>query len=82
MAKRAPSEDKGLWQVRVHVRTLDNKITETLLSVHKPLKAGKIEILKLQIGDDGSVQVVGTTEVGASVTLDWKKGSDYEVITG
>ena len=82
MAKRVPSEDKGLWQVRVHIRTLDNKITETLLSVHKPLKAGKIEILKLQIGDDGSVQVIGTTEVGASVTLDWKKGSDYEVITG
>jgi len=32
--------------------------------------------------DDGSLVPVQKTEVGASVTLDWKEGTTQELITG
>jgi hypothetical protein len=40
---------------------------------------GTLEIIKVQLNDDGSVTPVQTTQVGASVTLDWKEGTNHEV---
>ena len=57
----------------------DNTITETILSVPTPLKAGTLEIIRVQVGADGSVIVLDNPEVGASVTLDWKNGTEHEI---
>ena len=74
--------DNSLWQLRVYVPMPDGKITETVLSIPYALQAGKMEIVKIEVQDDGSVIVVGNTDVGVSVKLDWKEGSTQELITG
>ena len=74
--------DNSLWQLRVYVPTAEGKVTETVLSFPYALQAGKMEIVKIEVQDDGSVVVVGNAEVGVSVTLDWKEGNEHELITG
>ena len=74
--------DNSLWQLRVYVPTAEGKVTETVLSFPYALQAGKMEIVKIEVQEDGSVVVVGNAEVGASVTLDWKEGNEHELITG
>ena len=78
---RSTNEDAALWNVRVYTNMPDGKVTETVLSVNHPLKAGTMDIIKVQINDDGSVTPVGTTDIGATVTLDWKSGGEHEMIT-
>ena len=78
----AKAADNALWQLRVYVPMPDGKITETVLSIPYALRAGRLEIIKVQMNDDGSVTVVGNPEVGASVQLDWKEGNEHELITG
>ena len=60
----------------------DGKITETVLSIPYALKAGTLEIIKAQLQDDGSLLVVENMEVGATINLDWKEGSEQESTTG
>ena len=74
--------DNSLWQLRVYVPMPDGKITETVLSIPYALRAGTLEIIKVQMQDDGSVTAVGNTDVGVSVKLDWKEGNEHELITG
>ena len=80
--RRAMQADEALWKVQVFTDMPNGTITETELSFPYALKAGSLEIIKVQLQDDGSVVVVGNTEVGASVTLDWKEGNSQDLITG
>ena len=68
-----------LWEVRAYTKLPDGKITETMLSLPYPLRAGTMEIIKVEIQDDGSVTVIGNPEVGASVKLDWSDGNEHEI---
>ena len=77
----SPDESDGYgtyYQVKVYVMKTDNTITETVLSVRESLPAGHLKVLKLQLQDDGQVVPLGSPEVGASVTLDWKDGLEIE----
>ena len=65
-----------LWQFEVYVWK-DGKITKTVLSINKPLRAGQLTIIKGWITGEGAVQTSDQT-VGVSVTLDWNKGGEYE----
>ena len=76
------ADDNALWKVQVFADMPDGTVTETELSFPYPLQAGSLEIIKAQMNDDGSVTVVGNTEVGVTVTLDWKDGNTHELITG
>ena len=71
-----------LWEVRAYTKLPDGKITETILSLPYPLKAGTMEIIKVEVNEDGSVTVINNAEVGVAVTLDWKDGNTQELITG
>ena len=71
--------DNSLWQLRVYVPMPDGKVTETVLSFPYPLRAGRMEIVKIEIQDDGSVVVGGNPEVAITVTLDWKEGDEHEI---
>lgn len=42
----------------------------------EPLKAGDIRVIRIHVNDDGGVST-SDSNVGASVTLDWKKGGEY-----
>lgn len=78
---RGKTAETYLWQLTAHTRRTDGTITETKLSFNTPLKAGTMEIIKVYLKDDGSL---GTTDtaVGVTVTLDWKQGTEQELITG
>lgn len=69
----------ALWQLIVHVTLPDGKVTETMLSISDPLRAGEVEIIRCAVQDDGSLLPVGKPGVGASITLDWKSGGDHEI---
>lgn len=69
--------EEAYWQFRVHVKNANGTTTETILRVEEPLKAGQLKIIKAYIDSDGSVRPYGS-KVGASVTLDWNGGANYE----
>ncbi|MBQ6764972.1 MAG: FimB/Mfa2 family fimbrial subunit [Paludibacteraceae bacterium] len=79
----SPDESDGYgtyYQVKVYVMKTDDTITETVLSVRESLPAGHLKVLKLQLQDDGQVVPLGSPDVGASVTLDWKEGTEYNPV--
>lgn len=68
------------YQAKVYVMLSGGTITETVLSVHESLPAGCLKVLKLQLQESGEVVPLGSPEVGASVTLDWKEGSEFNPV--
>lgn len=67
--------EESLWEFRVYVPQPDGRVTETILGIREPLRAGQLKIIKVRLRADGSVDPE-TPEVGASVTLDWKPGGE------
>lgn len=65
-----------LWQFKVYLTKQDGSITETVLNIEEPLKAGDLKIIKGEFDGDGAVRPYDST-VGVSVTLDWNKGGSY-----
>ena len=65
--------EKALWEFRVYVPQSDGSITETILRVKTPLRAGQFKIIKCWIGEHGAV-ISRNSEVSTSVTLNWKDG--------
>ena len=73
-----PSET-SLWEFRVYVPrkgSSGSTITESVLRLKKPLRAGALKIIKVKLLPDGSVEPY-SPEVGVSVSLDWKPGGVY-----
>ena len=66
------------WQFKVYVTLEDGTVTETVLSIRQPLRAGQLKILKGWIGDDGDVCTHDHT-VGVSVTLNWNDGGHHDI---
>ena len=56
----------------------DGTITETLLGIHTPLRAGQLKILRAKALENGAVQPDDPT-VGISVALDWEPGAHHEI---
>ncbi len=52
-------------------------MTETVLDIKEPLKAGDLKIIKGDLDDDAAVRPYNS-RVGVSVTLDWNSGGEYE----
>lgn len=74
----AESSHEVLWTMFVRATLADHTVTETILSMNKPLRAGQLEIIKAFVRADGAVVPTGSaSEVGATVTLDWKEGGGY-----
>ena len=66
-----------IWQLKVYLTNEDGSITETVLDIDEPLKAGNLKIIKGELDDAGAVRPYDST-VGVSVTLDWNDGGSYE----
>lgn len=56
---------------------MDGTVTETVLGIRDPLKAGELKIVKAYLDADGSVCPTDAT-VGVNITLDWNSGGDYD----
>ena len=74
--------EESLWEFRVYVPVTDGtrqgeSITETVLRIREPLRAGQLKIVKCRVNENGVV-VPDNPEVSTSVTLDWKEGLDSE----
>ena len=69
---------EALWKWRCYVTIADGSVTETVLGVNKPLRAGGVKILKAKVYDTGIVTTQDPT-VGASVTLDWQDAGQHNI---
>ena len=65
-----------LIEAEVYLTKADGKVTETVLDIQEPLKAGDLKVIKGELDDDGAVRPYDST-VGVSVTLDWNNGGTY-----
>lgn len=74
----AQEGDETLWQFRAYITKADGTVTETILSLRKPLRAGQLKIIRGYVTSDGVVQTDDHT-VGVSVTLDWKEGMHHDI---
>ena len=77
-----PSRDKAegdepLWNIIVYVTLADGSVTETILKVSEPLKAGELKIVQGLIDRDGSVRTENS-EIAISVIFDWNPGLEIE----
>lgn len=75
-AKTRAEKTSSLWQFKVYLTKPDGSITETVLDINEPLKAGDLKIIKGELDDDGAVRPYNST-VGVSVTLNWNSAGDY-----
>lgn len=64
------------WRVRAYFTMDDGRTTENVFHIHEPLDAGNLKIIRCRITAEGAVEVL-TPNIGASVTLDWKPGGQY-----
>lgn len=79
MPAKTQTASTALWELKAYVTQPDSTVTETILSVDTPLKAGTLEIIKVRLNNDGSLTPIQNAHVGASVTLDWKEGNNHEI---
>lgn len=75
----SPMTDDSFWQIKAYTQLPDGKVTETVLTIQHPLRASTLEIVKVYMMDNGALVPEQAAEVGATVTLDWKEGNDYEI---
>ena len=66
----------SLWQFKIYLTKEDGTVTETILDIEEPLKAGDLRVIKGELDDEGAVRPYDST-VGVSVTLDWNSGGTY-----
>ncbi len=69
----------ALWEIHIYATLADGSITETILYVKKPLRAGQLKITRATIKKDGSAKT-GDPTVAVSVTLNWNDAGHHEPI--
>lgn len=72
------SED-ALWEYRVYTTLADGTVTESLLGVFKPLRAGQFTIIKARVQRGDGAVIPGDATVGVSITTHWKEGMEHVV---
>ena len=76
LARRRVDTNPSIWQFKVYLTKPDGKVTETILDIAEPLKAGDLRIIKGSLDEDGAVRPYDST-VGVSVKLNWSEGGTY-----
>ena len=67
-----------LWQYRVYILLADGSITETILGIRLPLRAGQLKVIRVRVMPDGSAMSLDHY-VGVSVTLKWNEGASWDL---
>ena len=70
--------ESALWQLKAYVTMEDGTVTESILGVKEPLRAGELKILKGKVVGNGSILPEDPT-VAMSVTLDWGSGMEIPI---
>lgn len=72
-----PSRDSmDSWQLHCYVTKTDGTVVRTVLTLHQPLPAAQLKVIKAFVDDQGVVRT-HDQQVGVSVTLDWNQGGEY-----
>lgn len=82
IAHRSPSaisNPPALWEMRAYVTLPSGTVTETILSGSEPLRAGTLTIIRTNLNEDGALEPLDNSDVGATVTLDWKQGGEHNI---
>ena len=76
-----PTRDEQTWSLTVTATLSNNRHTTTTLTIEEPLKAGTLRIIKCEMNENGELDPdpKHNSEVGASVTLDWKPGTSQDI---
>lgn len=80
--KAARQDDEtSLWELCAYAKLANGTTTATRLKMFKPLKAGTLEIIRVNLGSDGSLEPLDfdSHEMGVSVQLDWNSGNDHNI---
>lgn len=75
---KAEETEETYWEFRVYCTIPDGTVTQTKLSVKRPLLPSKLEILKAKVYGNGALEPEDMT-VGVDVDIDWKPGMDHEI---
>jgi hypothetical protein len=75
---KAVGSEETFWQFRVYCTLPDGTITETKLSVKRPLLPAKLDILKAKVYGNGALEP-GDSTVGVDVNIDWSPGMEHEI---
>lgn len=67
-----------LWEFRVYMPAPDGTITETVLGIREPLRAGQLKIVRCWLGENGIVNT-HDPNVAVSVTLNWTPGGAHVI---
>ena len=72
----APTAKERLWEFRIYATSHDGSVTESILYIRRPLRAGQLMIIKVKARPDGSV-TTGDPTIGINVTLNWNDNGHY-----
>ena len=72
------SSESALWQLKAYVTMEDGTVTESILGINEPLRAGELKILKGKVVGNGAILPSDPT-VAVSITLDWSEGIEIPV---
>lgn len=72
----APTAKERLWEFRIYATSHDGSVTESVLYIRRPLRAGQFMIIKVKARPDGSV-TTGDPTIGINVTLNWNDAGHY-----
>lgn len=76
--RAADDAESGIWEMDVYIRrTEGGTVTKNTLYLNDPLEAGELEVLFLEVNDEGGIEP--TPEVAVGVELDWKPGLDFDL---
>lgn len=75
---KAGEDEETYWEFRVYAFMPDGTITETKLSVKRPLLPSTLDILKAKVYSSGALEPEDMT-VGVDVNIDWRPGMDHEI---
>lgn len=78
-SKEETDTNGNYWQMAVYATLEDGSVTETLLDIKTPLRASHVRVIKAELQNNGEVVPIGSPEVGATVTLQWKSGGEHNV---
>ena len=76
--KAGEEEEVTYWEYHVYSTLPGGSITETRLSVRRPLLPAQLEILKAKVYGNGALEP-GDHTVGVDVNVDWRPGMDHEI---
>lgn len=75
---KADDNEVTYWEYHVYCTLPDGSITQTKLSVRRPLPACTLDILKAKVYGNGALEP-GDHTVGVDVDIDWHPGMDHEI---